>query len=152
MKFLFPALLFLVSFTSCSNDDPEPSPALTGGTWTLQSEVAVATDAQSGVSSTIPVTTDGLLTMNYQDDSHYTLDLKAAAGGGGKHFQGTYSLKEKVLTYNSIYSWHTGVVVPRKVEVTTLDAHKKVLVEKYEYFEPWDQSLTRYVRTYIFSR
>lgn len=152
MKLLFPALLLSVGLASCSTDDPEPSPALTGGTWTLQSEVVLATDAKSGATTTIPVSADGPLTMQYQDDTHYTLDMKATAGGGGKHFQGTYSLQGKVLTYNAIYSWHTGVVVPRTVEVADLSAHKKVLVEKYDYFEPWDSSLTRYVRTYTFSR
>jgi hypothetical protein len=98
----------------------------------------LATDAQSGASTTIPVTADRPLSIQYQYDTHYTLDLKNTAEGGGKYFQGTYSLKDNVLTYNAIYSWHTGVVVPRTVEVTELSTHRKVLTEKCDYFEPWD--------------
>lgn len=151
MKLLFPTLALLVSLTSCSDDAPEPAPALTGGPWTLQTETVQATPANGDPSYTVPVSTDEKVTLHYTDATHYSLDLKAS-GGSGRHFESTYSVQGQTLLHAAFYNWHTRSVVPLTVQVAELTAHKVVLAEKWEYFEPWDKSLTYYVTTYTFSR
>jgi hypothetical protein len=144
MKKLLLAGLLLAG---CSKNDPDPTPALTGDTWTLQSEVTQATEVNSGSSTTIPVATAGQVMMRYKDDTHYTLDVQEAVGSR-RHFESTYSLRGQTLAYTAIYSWHTGLVVPRTVQVTELSSHK---VEKYDFTDTWSGT-THYVTTYMFSR
>lgn len=151
MKPFFAVLFLSAGLASCSTNAPEPSPSLLGDTWTLQSEVSQATEATTGPEAPIKIAIDGQVTMRYTDEAHYFLDVKPLSRAG-RHFESTYSLKGQTLVYKAIYSWTTEFVVPRTVQVTELDAHKLVLVEEYDFYEPWDKSQTHYVRTYTFSR
>lgn len=149
MKHLFSTLLLLGSLASCSHDaaTPTPTPTLTGGQWALQTENVLATPKDGTPAITIEVAPmTGPVTLTFQSERHFSVDVKPLPTHNGYHFDGSYTYQADTLKFPTFYSWNTRAVVPRTVQVTELSAHKLVTQENWASPDTW------YVTTHTYTR
>ncbi len=123
MKNLLLACVLLGGLTGCNKGGGEPAAALVGPTWSLQSQVVVATPKNGGAStsSTRPIPA-GSSTHTYKADGTFLIT-------GIGYASGTYSYTGKTLTLSSTI---VNGPPPRVLTVTELAAHKLVTVENGE--------------------
>jgi hypothetical protein len=70
--------------------------------------------------------------MTFLDETRFSVDVKTKGQSGGRHFGGTYTYQDSVLTFPAIYSWRTAITVPRAFHVTELSAHKLVVEDRWQ--------------------
>ena len=139
MKPLLYSALVLGTLAACKKETAEPSATLEGPTWTLQSQVVVATPKRGGASTSSPRSfRAGSFQFTYRPDgTFFFLEFSTQPDTG------TFTLMGPTLTLTSDV---VGGRAPRVRTVTELTPHKLVTVELGE------DSDNRYTDTAISTR
>lgn len=102
MKQLLCAALLVGSLTSCSHNEPAPTPTLLGERWTLQSKITVATPKDGSAPTTTAYPIMEKVTMTFQSATRFQMEMSKPSSGGGKRFEGAYSYQEQTFTFPAI--------------------------------------------------
>jgi hypothetical protein len=153
MKYLLYTLLALVSLSSCSDNDPAPAPSLTGETWTLQSNITVATPKGKAPETPVKYPITEKVTMTFHTATSFSMRV-TQTDGSARVIDSDYTYQEQTLKFPAIISWPTTFVRSQTLQVTELSAQKLVTERHWEnidigdgYYEP-----TNYVTTQTYTR